>query len=339
MRVLWPHNFNPDDATAGTFMHLFAEGLRKLGVDLTLCYLGNLRSLRTLCRAGAMVKDMAPDFDLVHAQFGSACSIAVSFVKNTPKILSLRGSDWYRYKASLNLIAVHGFIATAMTRIALKKYDAVITMSHRMANEVKQMYPATQVCTIPDPINLEIFRPLDKCAARAALGFSGDKDKWVLFTALDEKSTIKRVGLARETVKRANERMPGIKLRVASGIPCSAMPLFVGACDLVLSTSTHEGWPNCIKEALACNIPFVSTDVSDLSMIAAQEHLCRVCPPDPDVLADNVCEVLAMPDSASLRRHVTDMDIFKTCKKLFDFYTACFQDWPQSRLRKNDKNC
>ena len=38
----------------------------------------------------------------------------------------------------------------------------------------------------------------------------------------------------------------------------------MNACDVALLTSIHEGSPQFIKEALACNRPIVSTDVGDV---------------------------------------------------------------------------
>lgn len=61
---------------------------------------------------------------------------------------------------------------------------------------------------------------------------------------------------------------------------------------IVLCTSTHEGWLNSIKEALACNVPVVLTDVSDLHLITDNEKDCRIYPPDAEIIVDNICDVL-----------------------------------------------
>ena len=35
----------------------------------------------------------------------------------------------------------------------------------------------------------------------------------------------------------------------------------------MLLTSTHEGSPQCIKEALVCDLPVISTDVGDVKFL------------------------------------------------------------------------
>ena len=109
-------------------------------------------------------------------------------------------------------------------------------------------------------------------------------------------------------------------MRIASNIAHEVMPLFVGACDMILCTSVYEGWPNAIKEALACNLPFVSTDVSDLRDIAYQEPSCHICPPEPNILADSICRTLSESNTNNLRRHVLDMDLRKVSQRHIDLY-------------------
>jgi len=119
-----------------------------------------------------------------------------------------------------------------------------------------------------------------------------------------------------------NIKLGNTRLRIAQNIPHSEMATFVGACDVILCTSYKEGWPNSIKEALACNVPFVSTDVSDLRDIADKEPSCRICPPKANKLADNICDVLLKARSYNLRKHVVGMDNQTTSEKLFNIYNS-----------------
>ena len=182
--------------------------------------------------------------------------------------------------------------------------------------------------TLPSPVDLARFVPRDKAASRAQLGEPSPDDKWILFTALNTADPIKRFRLAQEAFARASARRGGLRFRVASTLAHDDVPLFVAACDLILCTSETEGWPNSVKEALACDVPFVSTDVSDLAAIALVEPACRVCPPDAEALATAMCEVLAMPAPAGLRRHVASMDLDASTAQLIRFYESILAGAP-----------
>jgi len=258
---------------------------------------------------------------LVHAQYGSACALATSKVSVCPKVLTLRGSDWNAHSASFNFHNLHTRLAKRMTRWAIKRYDLTITVSNRMCLDLQQNFPKVSTIALPSPIDVDRFVPVDKERARHLLGFPNNKENWILFTALNPDNPIKRYSLARQAVDLANAKLGNVRMRVASGLAPSILPLFVAACDLILCTSDNEGWPNSVKEALACNLPFISTDVSDLREIADNESTCRICPPNVTVLAENICDVLSMPRTEDLRRHVIVMDVHTTSKRLLDLYS------------------
>jgi len=101
MRILWTHNFNIEaNENNGVFMFNAAKKLQSLGLDLTLKYLGNLRSVTNIIRKQKYIKKIAKDFDLVHAQYGSACALVTSVIDSCPKVLTLRGSDWNIHNTS-----------------------------------------------------------------------------------------------------------------------------------------------------------------------------------------------------------------------------------------------
>ena len=320
MRVLWTHNFDPAKPNSQVFLNIAANGLRDRGADLHSEYLGNLRSVKNLMKARRHVRALARGFDVVHSQYGSACGLATAAVEEVPKVLSVRGNDWNVHSGSFGFHYFHTRLARWMTRRSLPRYDVVLTVSRRVAADVQAFAPGSSIVPMPSPIDLRRFMPRDKKEARAMLGFPDSGERWVLFNALNLEDPIKRFPLARRAFELANARCGNLRLRVATDLRHEELPLFTAACDLILCTSETEGWPNCVKEALACNLPFVATDVSDLRDIARVEPSCRVCPPDPEVLAENICEVLAMPPAQNLRSHVESMSLDILSEQLMNVY-------------------
>jgi len=313
MRVLWTHNFDPSITNSGCFMYTAANGLRELGVDIHLEYLGNLRSPIRIAAKRKYIRSIAEKFDIVHAQYGSACALVTTAIKNRPIVLTIRGSDWKTYSSPMRYSFYHSHIAHWMTRVSLSHYNAIISVSERLQNSLLPFAAHALFLVLPSPIDLDKW-PIYQSK-------KNNKDvKRVLFTSLSLLNDVKRYNLCKEVIKLANNCMSGVVLVTANNISYDKMPAFISSCDLIICTSESEGWPNSIKEALACNIPFVSTDVSDLAKIAALEPSCRVCKPDARVLAKNLCEVLQMQFYRNLRQYVEPMDIKNSSKKLLSFY-------------------
>jgi len=313
MRVLWTHNFNPLKPNAGCFMHTSANGLRALGVDVQFEFLGNLRSPWNVLAARKRIRLRARDFDVVHAQYGSACAFVTAGVDDRPTVVTVRGNDWNLHNETFHPLYFHTRLARAMTRRSLETFSAVLPVSNRMAKEIAHEVQKSRITVMPSPIDLALWIPRMHAT---------HVTRNVLFTANALRDPIKRFSLCERTIAIVKQNIGDVTLKIASGISHTDMPSFVATCDAVLCTSETEGWPNSVKEALACNVPFVSTDVSDLSKIADQENTCRICEPDPNSLARNLCEVLRSPRSPSLRRHVEHMDLKPSCERLIHIYKS-----------------
>jgi len=304
---------------SGNFMHQFAGNMADFGVDLQLFYTGPLCNIKNIYKVTKKIKKISRKFNLVHAQFGSGCSLVTAGAK-VKKIVSIRGSDWYKYKGNTTLVSLHSLIATLMTRIAIRHYDSVVTMSKRMSKEVRNKFPGAVVYTIPSPIDLKKFRPMDKSYARKRLFGTNSTGLWVLFNTMSINNPVKRVWLAKKAIKYVSKNYNNVELKIANGISHKLMPLFVSSCDVALLTSSHEGWPNAIKEALACNVPFVSTDVSDLAEIAKIESSCRISEPDSENIAENLCQTFEQHRDFNLRPYVEDMRMEIGCERLSQVY-------------------
>jgi glycosyltransferase involved in cell wall biosynthesis len=324
MRALWTHNFDPSIPNNLVFVETTAQAVSAHGVRVELEYLGDLRSVSRLLRTRGRVRKMADGFDIVHAQFGSACALATAAVEGKPKVVSIRGSDWNVHSSSIDYEYFHARLSRQFTKLAIGSYEGVISVSRRMVEQLQRAAPRAKVMALPDPVDVKRFVPRDRKEAKALLGYPDCAEKWVLFNSLDLTNPIKRFPLAKQAFEIAQSKMGNLRLRVATDLPHESMPLFVAACELILCTSTNEGWPNCVKEALSCGVPFVATDVSDLRDIAAQEPGCRVCPPDPAVIAENICDALQRPPPSDVRRYAEAMSQEAIGRSVVSMYeTVC----------------
>jgi glycosyltransferase involved in cell wall biosynthesis len=78
------------------------------------------------------------------------------------------------------------------------------------------------------------------------------------------------------------------------------MPSVYNGLDLLCLSSSGEGFPNVLGEAMSCGVPCVATNVGDSALIIGQLGVI-VKSNDPDALCDGMCEIIS-------RCHKNDLD-------------------------------
>jgi teichuronic acid biosynthesis glycosyltransferase TuaC len=327
MRVLWTHNFNIACPGAGGFMFRFAEGMGRLGVEVELLNIGPFNSLRALKAASNDLALREKSYDLLHAQYGSVCGWLTSKVK-APKLLSLRGSDWYRYFGSNIKESTHSVIANLLTKRAIGQYEHVLVMSNAMAADVIRanlLSDNNKISVLPDPVEMNHFEIKERQSVRRSFFKTDDCSPWVLFVTANKSNPIKRLQLAEDAVEIARRSVQGLQLKVVSNVPYAHMPLYYASSNVVLMTSLYEGWPNTLKEALCCGIPFISTSVSDIKEIALRHGSCKVL--DKNISAEILARELVVSlgdhskhSQAALRSEMNEFDMEVMCRQLTQKY-------------------
>lgn len=69
----------------------------------------------------------------------------------------------------------------------------------------------------------------------------------------------------------------------------------MAALDIACSSSTGEGFPNAVGEAMACGVPCIVTDVGDSALLVGDTGRV-VLPERPQVLAREIASILSMSD-------------------------------------------
>jgi Glycosyl transferases group 1 len=142
---------------------------------------------------------------------------------------------------------------------------------------------------LPCGPDLRRFRPLPRAEARRELGLDPD-GRYLLFPANPERPE-KRADRARELAA-----VGGAELLTGGAIKPELMPLWVNAANAVLVTSDYEGFGMVCVEALACDVPVLSTPVGIAPFALAGLDGALCAPFDLDAWSATARPHLEAPD-------------------------------------------
>ena len=119
---------------------------------------------------------------------------------------------------------------------------------------------------LPNGVNLNFFKPIDRAEARLKLGLKPDKI-YILFVSSNFMREQKRYDKFLETLEILKKKYnyDNITELKMINVKRNYIPLYINAVNLHLLTSDFEGSPNSVKECLACNTPVVSTNVGNIN--------------------------------------------------------------------------
>ena len=143
----------------------------------------------------------------------------------------------------------------------------------------------------------------------------------VLFPAPESRAE-KRYDLAQAAVARLDPAFGPCELHSLDGIPHEEVPTWLNAAEVVLLTSSREGSPNAIKEALSCNVPVVSVDVGDVRERIEGVAGCFIAAATPADLAEKLGRVLEAGERIDAREQVADLAIERVAEKLRTIYVT-----------------
>lgn len=233
-----------------------------------------------------VVTAAAEEYDVVHANYGLTGPPAIVQPFH-PVVLTLWGSD------------VTGDISP-LSRVCSRFADAVVVMSREMAEIV-----GCDCHVIPHGVDFEKFRPIPQPIARKEVGWDVETQQ-VLFPYAPSREE-KNFSRAKRIVDQARPRLDDpLELQTMSGVPHDYVPWYMNAADAMLLPSKREGSPNTVKEALACDLPVVTTNVGDTAQrVEGVTH--STADNDDEVLVDAIVAVLQSGERSNGRAAVADL--------------------------------
>jgi glycosyltransferase involved in cell wall biosynthesis len=266
---------------------------------------GSSRSPETYVRFVARaIQEAAGDHDIVHANYGLVAPIAVA-QPTRPVVVTFWGSDLMNEENWLPVVS------RAVGRFA----DAAILPSEAMAPYFPHPYHH-----VPFGVDMDQFRPIPRAEARATVGWKSDRPI-VLFPYTKERD-VKNYPRAERVVERA---AVDADLRWITGVDHDEMPLYMNASDAVLVTSNRESGPMVVKEAAACNVPVVSTDVGFARDVLEPVQHSAVCTTDAELVAA-LEAILTAGERSDGREWVESWSLDEMAERILDLYETLLDD-------------
>jgi teichuronic acid biosynthesis glycosyltransferase TuaC len=311
--AMYPSAANP---AYGAFVKAQVEALERAGVEIELMLLdGRWRKLNYPKAVVDLQKRLRTNrsIDLVHAHYSFVGAVARTQWR-LPVVLSYHGDDLLGTVDARGRTRAFSKLVVAGGRILGELVDSVIVMSEAMAARLKR----PDVHVIPQGVDFDVFRPIPLEEAREALGLSPTRN-YVLFAA-DPGIPVKRFPLAAAAVEQLRRNDPSIELIVTHRETQPRLALHMNACDALVFPSFQEGSPTIVKQAMACNLPIVASDVGDVREVIGNTQGCRICQPTVEAFANGLERVLHRRDRTRGRDDIGHLDSRVLTDKLIRVY-------------------
>lgn len=305
------------DGNSMVFSKRQIQDLRLEGLEVFEYYLESRTNWRYLFneifRLRSMVRQIQPD--IVHAHYGTMTAFIGTFSGAKKFAITFHGSDLNYVKSEFILKEI---FAKLLSQLAVLRADAIFCVSKRL--QAKLWWRKNISVVIPFGVSTEKFYPIDKSEARLRLNIPLDS-RLVLF---NNSAPVKRYDIALSAIEMLKDRLGKVDLYpLSGGVEYDKMLLLLNACDCLLICSDSEGSPVMVKEAMACNLPIVGTDVGDVVDVISGSSPSAVSKQIPEQIALALCQVMSEGIRSNGRQliEVKSLDSKGITSRVMDVYS------------------
>jgi teichuronic acid biosynthesis glycosyltransferase TuaC len=274
---------------------------------------GPVRAWNSLRELRAEIADFKPD--LVHAHYGSINSAIARLAWSGPLVVTFYGTDLNPGAASSligNIVRWSASTFAALTAVR------TIAVSEGLRNRLP--WRKNRCSVLPSGVDLELFSEFDKNECRESLGWDLDIPT-VVFNE-GNRPKVKGTELALTTMSIVREKVQNVRfIRLNDEMP-ERIPMILNAADCLILTSLYEGSPTIVKEALACGLPIVSSDVGDVRLRTAGVTPGAVTDRDPENIAAEMIPILENPTRSNGPSKMINLSTAKVSNEVLSIYRA-----------------
>lgn len=240
-------------------------------------------------------------YDLFHAYYGLS-GIPAIWQHQVPLVVTYVGSD------------INDFFSRMIAKcLVQKRTDFSIFVTKKLLQIGGN--PSHSV-VIPLGVSFKDFYPFSKDEARLKLSWLPNR-KYIVFASTFERPE-KNCSLAKKSISLFNN--DSIELVELKNYTRQEVNFVLNAADLLLLTSLSEGSPQIVKEAMACNLPVVSTDVGDVKEVMGGTEGCFITTFEPEDVAKNIGRALNFGKRTNGRENIKHLEIDNIARRVADIY-------------------
>lgn len=201
--------------------------------------------------------------------------------------------------------------------LIFKKMDKIIVT--RYSNK-DYYFNDKKIVMNPMGIDFNKFKIISKLEARRELGL--DQDSIVLFFPHEPRKE-KNVELFKQIVSAISNKVNNKVIPLYGGkISADTMYKYINASDICYLTSKFEASPTIVKEALACGVPILCSNVGDLEELLSPIYTDLICE-NIEEFIEKTLKLLNNPfnrDSAREFLKAQGMEYETTSENIYNLY-------------------
>ena len=332
MKILYIVNVLPDseNPSAEPFVKAQIDSVKALGHDIAIMNVkgsqSKLHYLFAIFKLRKLLK--MKNFDLIHGHYVYSGLIA-ALQRRVPTVVSFMGSDLLGSLKSTGSLQIRGYIDILLSALLQFFVDGIIVKSNRMK---KKLICPSISAVISNGVDFGLFKEMDRNETRRNLGLEIEK-YYVLFVGNEDSPENKGYHIIQDAMRILRKNHGGIELLTVVKTLHNEMSKLMNAANLLVLASIKEGSPNVIKEAMACNLPIIATDVGDVREITDGVDGCKIVKRDPVEFAKAIKEILSTVDRTNGRQKIEHLKIEKVAQRLVNFYAQVI-DRKKTRLAR-----